>query len=126
MARLLTMVLSSTWPGVACNPWQPIRRSGVPFKEEGNGGLTGGDGNARDYSVENPALTRHNGTWGQPRGVRALYQSGLAGRASQLGSRLVGYESADASSARGFSAIVVERTVAPSSGLGALSIFSQW
>src|ERR1035441_2445915 len=65
MARSLTMGLSSTWPGVACSPWQPIRRFGAPFKEGGNGGLTGDDGNARDYSVEKPAQTRHNGTLGR-------------------------------------------------------------
>src|ERR1035441_1414593 len=43
MARSPTMGLSSTWPGVACSPWRPIRRFGVPFKVGGNGGLTGGD-----------------------------------------------------------------------------------
>jgi len=62
------MVLSSTWPGVACSPWQPIRRFGVLFKEGGNGGLTGDDGNARDYSVEKP-------TWGRL-DVRALSVKG--------------------------------------------------
>src|ERR1017187_606915 len=75
MARSLTMGLSSTWPGVACSPWQPIRRFGAPFKEGGNGGLTGDDGNARDYSVEKPAQTRHNGTLGRLK-VRALRQVG--------------------------------------------------
>ena len=68
MARSLPMVLSSTWPGVACSPWQPIRRFGVLFKEGGNGGLTGDDGNARDYSVEKP-------TWGRL-DVRALSVKG--------------------------------------------------
>ena len=52
---LLPEVPSLTWPGVACSPWPPIRRFGVPFKEGGNGGLTGGDKNARDYSVKNGA-----------------------------------------------------------------------
>jgi len=71
MDRSLTMVLSSTWPGVACIPWPPIRRFGVPFKEGENGELTGDDGNARDYSAEKPTLTQHNGTWGQARRARS-------------------------------------------------------
>src|ERR1017187_17256 len=81
MARSLTMVLSSTWPGVACSPWQPIRRFGVPFKEGGNGGVTGGDEDARGYSFQT-CLTRHGGTWGQALdldgGAHGLRQTWLA------------------------------------------------
>ena len=47
----------------------------MPFKEGGTGGLTGDDGNARDYAVEKPTLTRHNGTWGRL-DVRALTVKG--------------------------------------------------
>src|ERR1035441_5568198 len=56
----------------------PGSRSGGlarPSKKGGNGGLTGDDGNARDYSVEKPAQTRHNGTLGRLK-VRALRQVG--------------------------------------------------